>query len=124
MANLGLYTKALVYWNGKQLTEETSASVSRETNAQIVKTVAKGLAGVSPGAAMITVSVKNAAPSTDFELNPGPFMGGLQVGELTIFAAGRTLTSKGFILKDNFSHAVDSASELDFDFTGQFADWT
>lgn len=121
--NLQKYTKAAVYVDGALLSEEASVTIKRVTGAQVVKTVAKGFAGVSPGAPMLTISVENAVPSADFELNPGDYMTELDAAELTIFAAGSTLTSKGFILEDNFSHAVETQSKLTFEFTGQFADW-
>lgn len=123
MANLDLYSKATVYWNGQLLSEESSVTIRRMSGAQQVKTVAKGFAGMSPGSPMIEVTVSNAVPSSDFELNPGQTIQQNEVGELTVFAAGRTLTTKGFIIDDNFSHAVDTASKLDFTFNGQFADW-
>jgi hypothetical protein len=124
MANLQKYTKATVYWNGTLLSEESSVTVKRMSGAQPVKTTAKGFAGMSPGAPMMTVSVENAVPTADFELDPGAVMENLDDGELTIFAAGRTITSKGFITEDNFSHAFESQSKLSFEFTGQFANWT
>lgn len=123
MADLQLYTKASVYIDGALLAEESDVTVKRMTGAQVVKTVAKGFSGLSPGAPMLQISVTNAVPSTDFEYNPGSDMSDLVVKEVTIFAAGRTLTSKGFITDDNFSHASESQSKLSFEFTGQFADW-
>ena len=121
--NLQLYAKASVYVDGSLLSEEASVTIKRTTGAQVVKTVAKGFAGVSPGAPMLTISVENAVPSADFELNPGDYMTNLDVVEVTIFAAGNTLTSKGFILEDNFSHAAETQSKLTFEYTGQYADW-
>jgi hypothetical protein len=123
MANLETYTKATVYLNSSVLSEEASVTIKRMSGAQPVKTTAKGFSGMSPGAPMMTVSVSNAVPSADFELDPGKMIKDLEVVEITIFAANRTLTSKGFILDDNFSHAVETASKLDFEFTGQFAEW-
>ena len=123
MANLDIYTKATVYVNSSLLSEEATVTVKRMSGAQPVKTTAKGLAGFSPGAPMLTISVSNAVPSADFELDPGKMISDLEVAEVTIFAAGRTLTSKGCILDDNFSHAVETASKLDFEFTGAMAHW-
>lgn len=123
MSDLQLYTKASVYVDGSLLSEEADVTLKRMTGAQVVKTVAKGFSGLSPGAPMLQISVTNAVPSTDFEYNPGQDMSDLNVKEVTIFAAGRTLTSKGFVTDDNFSHAVETQSKLSFDFTGQFADW-
>jgi len=124
MSNLQKYTKATVYWNGTLLSEESSVTVKRVSGAQPVKTTAKGFAGMSPGAPMMTISIDSAVPAADFELNPGPVIENLEDGEITVFAGGRTLTSKGFITDDNFTHAVESQSKLSFEFTGQFADWT
>jgi hypothetical protein len=123
MANLETYTKATVYVNSSLLSEEASVTIKRMSGAQPVKTTAKGLAGFSPGAPMMTISVSNAVPSADFELDPGPMIASIETVEVTIFAAGRTLTTKGAILDDNFSHAVETASKLDFEFTGQMAQW-
>lgn len=123
MANLDRYTKATVYVNGALLSEEASVSVKRTSGSQPVKTVAKGYSGESPGSPMTEISVENAVPSADFELDPGPFMLNLDIAEVTVFAAGRTLTSKGCIHEDNFSHAVDTQAKLSFSFRGQFATW-
>lgn len=123
MAQLQKYTQATVYIDGALLAEEAKVSVKRTTGSQSVVTVAKGYAGESPGAPMIEVTVESAVPSADFELNPGRFMTGLESCELTIFAAGRTLTTKGFIIEDDFSHAANSQSQLSFTFRGPYQDW-
>ena len=118
-----LYTQCEVYRNGGKLTEETSVKLTRTTKAQIQETVARGFAGVSPGAKMIQISVENAVPSADFEYDAGDDMGELRVAEITLFAAGKTLTSKGFITDDNFNHSVNSPSTYSFEFTGEWAIW-
>lgn len=123
MANLDRYTKATVYLNGKLLTEESSVDITRTTGSQPVKTTAKGYAGESPGSPMCEVTCENAVPSADFEVDAGSYMLDLEVVELTIFAGGRTATSKGTIYEDNFSHAVDNQSKLRFKFRGQFPTW-
>ncbi len=123
MANLERYTKATVYLNSKLLSEESSVTIKRSTGSQPVKTTAKGYAGESPGAPMCEITVENAVPSADFELDPGQFMLDLENVELTVFAAGRTATSKGFIYEDNFSHAVENQSKLSFSMRGQFPTW-
>jgi hypothetical protein len=122
-SNAQLYTVAYIYINGSLLAEEASLNVDRVTNSQEVLTVAKGYAGESPGAAMTQVSVDNAVPSADFEFNPGNFMGAMQPVEITVFAANNKLTFTGFIISDNFSHAVNSASKLSFSARGSFANF-
>lgn len=124
---LQLYSLAVVLVNGSLLSEETSVRVGRDARAQEVATVVKGFAGLSPGAAFTTIDVENGVPAADFELNPGKFFavgqGTLQVVELTVFAANRTLSTKGFITKDNFSHAVNSEAKINFSFVGEPANW-
>lgn len=117
------YTKAVVYINGSLLTEESTCTVKRTDGGNTVKTVAKGFAGRSPGAPMTAITVKNAVPSADFEFNPGAFMGNTEEVEVSVFAAGKTLTATGFITSDNFQHGVEAAAELEFEFEGGFADW-
>lgn len=123
MANLERFTKASVYINGQLLSEESNVTAKRMSGAQPVKSVAKGLSGFSPGAGQCDISVSTNVPAADFEYDPGEDIDGVNVVELTILAAGRSLTTKGVILDDNFAHGVDSAAKLDFNFQGQYAKW-
>lgn len=123
MSNLQNYTKAVVYINGALLTEESNVTVKRESGGNAVKTVAKGYAGRSPGAPMTTITVKNAVPSEEFELNPGQFINNSESCEISVFAAGKTLTLDAFIIDDNFQHGVDAAAELEFNAEGGPSDW-
>ena len=118
-----LYSLCEVYLNGSKLAEEASVKLTRDSKAQQVDTVARGFAGLSPGAKMMSITVDNAVPAAAFEVDPSRYIGTLEVVELTLYAAGKTLTTKGFIISDNFSHAVNSASSLSFDFIGDFANW-
>jgi hypothetical protein len=123
MANLERYAKATILINSQVLAEAASVTVKRMTNSQMVETIAKGYAGESPGASRTEISVSNAVPRADFEYDPGKDMNGLDIVELTVLAAGKALTTKGTILDDNFSAAVNSSVKLDFNFRGQFAQW-
>jgi len=122
-SNVQKYTKAVVYINSNLLTEESNVTVKREDGGNAVKTVAKGYAGRSPGSPMTMITVANAVPSADFEFNPGQFINQTEEVEVTIFAAGRTLTVVGFIISDNFQHGVDNAASLEFEFEGGPSDW-
>ena len=125
MSEFQLYAQAAVLIDGLFLTQESSVQVARATNSQAVNTVALGYAGESPGAPMVEIEVSNAVPSADFELNPGKFMKRLQEVEIGILGpGGKQLTARGFIISDNFQHAVNSASSLSFNFRGKMQDWT
>lgn len=119
-----LYTNAVVYLDGAILAEAQSIKVDRETGSQETNTIVKGWAGVTPGASKTKVSVENAVPSADFEVDPGRFMKTNKEVELTIFCAGRTLTSKGVILSDSFNYSVGQDAKLSFEFVGPYAEWT
>lgn len=123
MSNVQVYTKATVLINGNLLTEESKATIKRESGGNAVKTVSKGYAGRSPGAPMTMITIENAVPSADFELNPGPFLNNTEELEVSVFAAGRTLTVVGFIISDNFEHGVETAAALTFEFEGGPSDW-
>lgn len=123
---LQVYTLVTVLVDGALLTEESQVSVDRDSRAQEVATTAKGFAGFSPGAPITRIEVDNAVPSSDFELNPGKFFttpGDLIPCEITLFAASRTLTSKGFVIKDTLRHGVNAEARISFSFVGEPADW-
>ena len=122
MANQQAYAAASVYINGSRLSEE--ASVTVEFKKLPFKKQKLGTT-CNPFPNIITeIDISNAVPSVDFEFDPTQFMfGNNNLIELTIFAAGRTLTVKGSIMSSNFSHVVDSASKLDFKFTGGKSEW-
>ena len=125
---LQLYSQVEVYLNGTKMAEEAQVSIGRRTNAQPVNTVAKGYAGESPGAAIMEVKITSAVPAAAFEVNPGQFMGLVSASalvpvEITLFAAGSTLTSKGFVYEDNLSHAVNSEAKIEMSARLEPADW-
>jgi len=138
MASIQIYSQAEVYINGSKLAEEASVTVTRNTSAQKQYTLARGFAGMVAGPSDIEIKVTNAVPSAKFEINPGSFMGmgpntdtnrgGSSVGgllqlEVTIYAASSALHTRGFLVSDNFSHAVNAASSLEFSLVCDPADW-
>jgi hypothetical protein len=124
MSDLQQYSRIAVYYNSKLLSEESDVTIKRTSGSQPVHTVQKGLAGFSPGSPMCEVTVKSRIPAAGFEISSiGKDMQSVAVVELTFFAAGKTLTTKGAIMDDSTQHAVDTASEIDFTFQGQFSDW-
>lgn len=123
MSNQQLYTLAYVTINGALLTEHASVTVNRASNAQPVMTVAKGFAGVSPGAPTVKIQVKNAVPAADFEFNGGQHISTLELVEVGLIVAGKQLVAKGFIMEDTFQHSVNSESNYDFDVLAGMADF-
>lgn len=124
MADLQLYSKVACYYNNLQQAEEVEVSIKRISGAQVQKTVLKGFAGMSPGSPMAEITVKNGIPAAGFEVTTiGRDMNELRVVEFTFFAAGKSLTTKGFVTEDNTTHGTDKPAELDYTAQCQWADW-
>ena len=120
---LQIYSLCTVMVDGVTLFEEATVSVRRMTGNIDQDTVQKDFAGISPGARKMEVRVESAVPAADFELNPGKYMNTNKVMELTLFCAGRTLTSKGFVKDDEATHGVNQAAKSLWNGTFQYADW-
>lgn len=124
---LQLYTIIASTIDGLALTEAASISIKRDLKLQQIDTILKGLAGWSPGAAFMEVTIEGGVPAADFELNPGKYMGpkggGPRIIEASFYAASKVMTSKMVILDDNFQQAVNQAARLTMRLQGEYADW-
>jgi hypothetical protein len=121
---LKIYTNATVYLRGKCLAEAATVKVDRKTNAQMVSTLGWGFAGVTPGAAVMEISIESKVPSADFELDAGQFfVDALVPVDLTIFAAGRTLSTSAIIHEDNFSAGVNQDSGVTASAWARMSNW-
>jgi hypothetical protein len=124
MADLQTYTKLACNYNLQHMAEETNVTIKRISGAQVVKTVAKGFAGMSPGSPMMEITFKSAIPAAGFELTTiGEDMRDLVVREVTVFGASKSITTKGFVTEDNTQHGADNVAELDFTMQCEWADW-
>lgn len=123
MANLQLYSNALVHVDGKLLTQENSLTVEKKSGLNPVFTTVDGFAGMTQGATTVEVSIDNAVPSVDFELNPDPYMRTGAVVEVMIEMAGRLTTIKGFITDTTYSHSVNDSSKLSMKLMCRFEDF-
>jgi len=121
-SSLQLYAVASVYVNGSLLAEEVSINITRESNSESIDTVALGYAGEVLGSLRAEVTVESAVPAVGFELDPGRFMGVMQEISFSLFVGNSTMTFKGFIVSDNFSHAVNGPASLSFKAKGTFID--
>lgn len=113
--NLQIYSILFGVVNGTLLAEEQQIDVTRTANAQMVNTVPKGFAGVSPGAAMTEVDVKNAVPQGGFEIDFGPNIAGLIPVDVQVQGpGGKTLKGKAFVLNDSIRHGVNQEASYEF----------
>lgn len=124
MPNLQLYTVSFIRRNGRLMSEHVEATVTRNSNASVVRTMGKGFSGVSPGAPDCEIDVTSAVPAADFEYDPGSDMFDNEVIEIGITGpGGKTAVSKGFIMSDTFSQGVGKEASLSFKFMGQWPQW-
>lgn len=120
-----MYSLLYVVTNGTLLAEEQSVDMSRTSNAQTVLTVAKGFAGVSPGAAMIEVDVTNAIPSGGFEFDMGAKIAGLIPIDVQVLGpGGKSTNGKMFVVSDTIRHGVNQEAKYTFKALGALALFT
>ena len=121
MANNAVYTLLFVTVNGKLLMEHGSAQLTRSGNHREVHTVAKGWAGITPGAPDCEMDIDNALPVADFEYDAGSAIFNATQVELGLLGpGGKTAVSKGFILTDTVRQGVNDSAGYSFRFKGSF----
>ena len=119
-----LYALAYVEIDGVLQLEEADVTVNRDPKVLPQYTVAKRLAGVSPGAGETMIDVQSAVPVGGFETNPGKyFVDGPKKCQIRIVAGQQSLTTDGWITKDNFRHGVNKEATISFSGIFELADW-
>ncbi len=122
---LQLYTLLYATLKGALITEAGSIEITRDLKASDVETLAKGWAGLTPGAAVCDLRIKNAVPSADFEIDAGKYMKAYEVAEICVLGpGGKQLVVDCFFLSDSLSSSVNNPTNLDFTLRGPFADWS
>jgi hypothetical protein len=115
LSSLQLYTLIFFVGDGTLLAEEQQVDVRRTSGSQRVLTVAKGFAGVSPGAGLVEIDVTNAIPSGGFEFNMGQkIMGLIPLDVQVIGPGGKSLRSKAFVEHDTIKHGVNQDASYMF----------
>jgi len=126
MSNFSRYAKFWVTYEGTLQSEEASVTINRDPSLQRVDTVAKGFAGVSQGSPSISITVDAGIPAAGFEIKRiGQDMLFANVVVLTIInpTSGEQLITKGFIMSDSSSHAVNSEAKTSYTALCEWADW-
>ncbi len=111
---LQLYSNAYVIVNGALLTQESSVTIEKKSNAIPRFTLGKGFAGMSLGAGVVEITVENAVPSTDFEFNPDYYLKSGYYVDIGVVMASRQSVFKGFITDATYSHSTNDSSKLSF----------
>lgn len=110
-----LYTLIFFVANGTLLAEEQQVDMRRTANAQRILTVAKGFAGLSPGAALLEIDVTNAIPSGGFELDMGEYIASLGTIDVQVLGpGGKSTKGKAFVEHDTIRHGVNQEASYMF----------
>lgn len=120
-----LYALAFVEIDGALQLEEADVTVNRDPKLLPQYTVAKRLAGVSPGAGEMMIDVSSAVPVGGFEFDPGSKFtdSGPKLVQIRIVAGSQSLTTDGWITKDNFRHGVNKEATINFSAICEMAQW-
>lgn len=120
-----LYALAYVEIDGVLQLEEADVTVNRDPKLLPQYTVAKRLAGVSPGAGETMIDVTSAVPVGGFEFDPGSKFAqeGPKKVQIRIVAGLQSLTTDGWITKDNFRHGVNKEATITFSGIFELASW-
>lgn len=116
-----LYDQVYADWNGILFAENTKVSIEVVDNDQIVETIPKGFAGISPSPSHLMVTFTNAVPSAGFNVNVAKEFLAKTVGtlRLRLGGSGKTLLSKGFFKNPKVDAGVGQTLTEDFGFVGE-----
>ena len=83
-------------------------------------TVPLGYAGESPGAPMSEGDVESAVPIAGIEYDPAIVMLGLIPVHIGVVMGGKLGTVNGFIIEDDYKHAVNQEAKQTLRYRGRF----
>lgn len=125
MGNAQLYALLFEYADGQLLAETQNVTVTRQTGAQRVLTLAKGWSGVSPGAAVSEIMVEGAVPAAGFEFDAGKKLATLVITKLyTLGPGGKIYKGEVIIMGDTLKQGVGQPATYTFNAEGPLAFWT
>lgn len=129
-SNFQAYSLLFCSINSATLTEEAKLTLKRVNGAKLVETVLKGLAGVSPGAPMVSGTISNMVPAAGVEFDAGPYIIGNGVNSTTpgpipvsmkvVRSDGKGLVFQAILMDDDLAHSVGAAAGYDIAFVGYF----
>jgi len=102
--------------------EETDVTLNRDPKLLPQYTVAKRLAGVSPGAGDMTLDVNSALPTAGAEFLE-QFTAGPTKRQFRLVSGMMSITTDGWITKDVERHGVNKEATVNFSAILRMADW-
>jgi hypothetical protein len=120
-SNTELYSLVFATVGNAILAEAQTIDLKRIGGGQIVGTIAKRFAGISPGMSLCQISIESAVPAAGFEYDPGDVIDGYVPVKVGIAGpGGKTAKSVGFIMEDQIKGAMNAPSGHTMMFTGSY----
>ena len=114
MSALQLYERGALFADGALLVECQNITVNHDPKLNVINTMQKGFAGVSPGSEEATIDVSSALPRAGVDYDAISAMQGVEIVEMVLFAAAKKFKYKGFITKVGMALGADRAAEFSF----------
>lgn len=114
MSALQLYERGALFADGQLLVECQTITVNHDPKLNVINTMQKGFAGVSPDSEEATIDVASAMPRAGVEYDAIAAMQGIEIVEMVLFAAAKKYKYKGFITKVGASLGADRSAEFSF----------
>ncbi len=108
------YTEMFAFADGKLLAEAVTITLDHKNNAQPVHTIAKGFAGMSPGANETSIKVSNVHPRVGVEFNAVESLQSLGLVDWVFVRGAKKVKCKGYITDVSESAGVNKESTYDF----------
>lgn len=121
MADFQNYSDALVKIEGQLLTESSSVSVEKKSGLSPVYTTVGGFSGMAPGSPVMEVSIENAVPAVDFEMDFDSMIATRKIVTVQIIMANKITEFKAFVTDATYSHSVNEAGKLHLKLMGRLA---
>lgn len=117
------YAIILPFHQGTLMAEADQVSIDRDFGNKPAITIAKGMAGMTKGAAEMKVSIRSAVPQAGVEWDAGSAGYGGDQQEFTMVRGGQSLTFKAWVTNDRTQHTANGQCEYSFDLIGTRAEW-
>ena len=115
--SLAIYSGAAFFVKGVMIAETTTVTVDHQSGNQDIITMGRGFAGVSPGAQRASVKFSNAVPRAGNDIDYIKSLQKVELLDVVLFARGKKLKSKGFLMSLSETYSAEKASEFSGEIT-------
>lgn len=109
---------------GQLLAEMQDLEMDTDGNHQIIKTMVKGMAGMSMGGPVRTLQIQSAVPQNGFEFDPNNYVVQMITANIQVWGPNNKKSSgQVWIPKSSIGQGVDKAASLKFTCVGPASAW-